>query len=153
MNVNHYADAAMMIRKPVANVFDAFVNPEITTKFWFTKSTGALTEGAEVEWSWEMYGVSVPVTVTKIVDHEQIVIKWGEGSQMSQVTWTFNAVTDAATYVTIKNDGFLSEGEGLISQIRDSTGGFTIVLAGLKAYLEHGIELNLIGDVSISLHF
>jgi hypothetical protein len=25
-------------------------------------------------------------------------------------------------------------------------GGFTMVLAGLKALLEHGIELNLVGD-------
>ncbi|SJN17484.1 hypothetical protein FM120_00535 [Sphingobacterium faecium PCAi_F2.5] len=28
----------------------------------------------------------------------------------------------------------------------DSTGGFTTVLDGCKAYLEHGIDLNLIAD-------
>ena len=32
------AKAEMLIRKPVAEVFEAFINPEITTKFWFTKS-------------------------------------------------------------------------------------------------------------------
>ncbi len=30
----------MLIRRPVADVFEAFVNPDITTKFWFTKSQG-----------------------------------------------------------------------------------------------------------------
>ena len=32
----------MLIRKPVAEVFEAFVDPDITTKFWFTKSSGRL---------------------------------------------------------------------------------------------------------------
>jgi len=37
-------------------------------------------------------------------------------------------------------------GDELTDRRIDSTGGFTMVLAGLKAWLEHGIELNLIGD-------
>jgi uncharacterized protein YndB with AHSA1/START domain len=37
--------AQMLIRKPVKDVFEAFVNPAITTKFGFTKSTGRLEEG------------------------------------------------------------------------------------------------------------
>jgi hypothetical protein len=32
----------MLVRKPVADVFEAFVKPDITTKFWFTKSSGRL---------------------------------------------------------------------------------------------------------------
>jgi hypothetical protein len=34
----------------------------------------------------------------------------------------------------------------VIAQAIDSKGGFTIVLAGLKAWLEHGIALNLVAD-------
>jgi uncharacterized protein (DUF2249 family) len=33
-----------------------------------------------------------------------------------------------------------------VAQALDSTGGFSFVLAGVKAFLEHGIELNLIAD-------
>jgi len=54
-------EAGMLIRKPPAVVFDAFVNPEVTTNFWFTKSSGKLTQGESVEWSWEMYNFSVQV--------------------------------------------------------------------------------------------
>jgi len=46
----------------------------------------------------------------------------------------------------IKNYGFNKEGDELLDIIKDTTGGFTTVLDGLKAYLEHNINLNLIAD-------
>lgn len=60
--------------------------------------------------------------------------------------WTFKNLGKAGTFVSIVNHGFQGETEKLISQIRDSTEGFTLVLAGLKAYLEHNIQLNLVFD-------
>jgi len=33
-----FAEAGMLIRKPVEQVFEAFINPEITTSFWFLKA-------------------------------------------------------------------------------------------------------------------
>ena len=39
------AKAQMLIRKPVAQVFEALVEPAITSRFWFSKSSGRL-EGA-----------------------------------------------------------------------------------------------------------
>lgn len=144
---NHYADAQMAIRKPVAQVFEAFINPAITTKFWFTKSSGSLEVNKEVKWSWEMYQVSVPLWVKTVIPNESIIIEWGIGPQQSTVEWSFKAITDNLTYVSTTNSDFKATSpDELISLIRDSTGGFTLVLAGLKAYLEHGIGLNLIGD-------
>ena len=52
------AEAALLIRRPVAEVFEAFVDPAITTRFWFSKSSGRLEPGARITWSWEMYGAS-----------------------------------------------------------------------------------------------
>jgi hypothetical protein len=57
MDSNVYVEAQMLIRKPVEDVFEAFINPEVTTHFWFTKSTGRLEEGKTITWEWEMYGV------------------------------------------------------------------------------------------------
>jgi hypothetical protein len=34
----------------------------------------------------------------------------------------------------------------VVASAIDNAGGFSYVLAGLKAYLEHGVQLNLIGD-------
>jgi uncharacterized protein YndB with AHSA1/START domain len=60
------ARAGMLIRKPVAEAFEAFINPEITTKFWFTKSSGRLEAGKQVTWTWEMYNHSAQVTVKEV---------------------------------------------------------------------------------------
>ena len=48
-------ETGMLIRKPVAHVFEAIVNPEITTQFWFTRSSGRLMVGRPIRWDWEMF--------------------------------------------------------------------------------------------------
>lgn len=58
----------------------------------------------------------------------------------------FSELSKETTYVVIKNYGFSQTGNELIEVIKNNTGGFTTVLDGLKAYLEFGIELNLISD-------
>ena len=42
------AKAEMLIRKPVAEVFEAFVDLAITPKFWFTKASGRLEPGKQI---------------------------------------------------------------------------------------------------------
>lgn len=136
----------MLIRKPAADVFDAFVNPGLTTKFWFTKSSGRLEAGQSAQWEWEMYGISISVTV-KIVDPPQrLVIEWPGYSGPTTVEWTFEPQPDGTTFVNITESGFTGSGDEVVKQVADSTGGFSLVLAGLKAFLEHGLQLNLIVD-------
>jgi hypothetical protein len=50
------------------------------------------------------------------------------------------------TFVTVTEEGFTGDGDELVKQVTDSTQGFTLVLAGAKALLEHGIRLNLVPD-------
>jgi len=136
----------MLIRKPVADVFEAFVDPDITTRFWFTKGSGRLEAGQQVQWDWEMYGISIPVTVKAIEPHKRILIEWPGYSGPTLVEWIFRALEDGSTFVSITNSGFTGDGDDLVKQVTDSTQGFTLVLAGLKALLEHGVRLNLVAD-------
>jgi uncharacterized protein YndB with AHSA1/START domain len=71
------AKAEMLIRKPVAKVFEAFVNPAITSRFWFTKSSGPLEAGEHITWTWEMYNMSIEVDVKEIEANKRILIEWG----------------------------------------------------------------------------
>jgi uncharacterized protein YndB with AHSA1/START domain len=137
-------EAQMLVRRPAAEVFNAFTDPDVTTKFWFTKSSGKLEEGKEVTWWWEMYGVSAQVLVKEITPHSRIVIEWGEPA--TTVEFNFEAFTGDTTHVVIRNHGFHQTGDELIQAIKDNTGGFTTVVDGLKAWLEHGIQLNLVAD-------
>lgn len=134
----------MLIRKPVAVVFNAFIEPSITTKFWFTKASGPLEVDKLVTWQWEMYGASINVMTKEIIPDKMINTEWGHPA--TNVDYKFTAVTNDTTYVIIKNYGFKQTGDELIEVIKDSTGGFTTVLDGLKAYLEYNIQLNLVLD-------
>ena len=139
--------AEMLIRQPADKVFDAFVNPAITTKFWFTKSSGRLDEQKSVRWDWEMYSVFANVTVLALEPNKRILVEWGgENEQPTTVEWVFKSLADDTTFVTITNSGFYGDLTSQIKQALDSTEGFTLVLAGLKAWLEHGIQLNLTAD-------
>lgn len=140
------ASAAMLIRRPVADVFEAIVNPEITSKFWFTKGSGRLEPGASVRWDWEMYGASATVVVREIELDQRILMDWGSDDAMTTVEWRFTPHGDDATFIEVANSGFRGTGDEVVRQALDSIGGFTLVLAGMKAYLEHGIELNLVRD-------
>lgn len=40
----------------------------------------------------------------------------------------------------------------LVKYVAESTQGFTWTLAGLKAFLEHGIKLNLVADKNPDAH-
>jgi len=140
------ATASMLIRRPISEVFEAFVDPEITSKFWFTKGSGRLEAGITVHWEWEMYDISVPVEVKAIEPNKRILIEWPGVSEPATVEWQFTPYGDDLTWVTITNSGFTGTGDEVVSQALDSTGGFTFTLAGLKAWLEHGVELNLVRD-------
>lgn len=137
-------EVQMLIRKPVAAVFQAFIDPVITTNFWFTKSSGALEVGKTITWTWEMYGVSANVVANEIIENKKISTEWGEPA--TTVDYEFTALSEDTTYVVIKNFGFSQEGDDLIQAIKDNTGGFTTVLDNLKAFLEYNIHLNLIAD-------
>lgn len=134
----------MMIRKSISEVFQAFVDPAITTKFWFTKSSGILEKEKSIIWEWEMYGVSSKIKVVELIPNEKIAIEWD--NPHTTVEFEFSELSKESTYVIIKNYGFHQTGNDLIEAIKNNTGGFTTVLDGLKAYLEFGIELNLIRD-------
>jgi uncharacterized protein YndB with AHSA1/START domain len=141
------AETAMLIRRPVSEVFEAFVDPEVTTKFWFTDSTGRLEYGKEVEWTWKMYNITAVVLVKQLVRDEVIVIEWGpKGAPRSRAAWTFEAQDAQATFVSIVMDGFAGNEEEVFHNLIGSVGGFCWVLAGLKAWLEHEIRLNVVRD-------
>jgi uncharacterized protein YndB with AHSA1/START domain len=136
----------MLIRKPVADVFEAFIDPAITTNFWFTRSSGRLHAGRQVKWDWEMYGGSTHVTAKVIEPNKRIVIAWDGYSGRTTVEWKFAAHGDGATFVSITESGWTGSGDELVQYVTSSTEGFTWTLAGLKGFLEHNVRLNLVAD-------
>ena len=141
------AKIELLIRRPVKEVFQAFVNPDITTKIWFNRSSGPLELGTSVTWYWDLYKVSAEVRVLELDVNRRIYIEWkSDLNPPSNVEWKFEDRGESGTYVSVSHSGFDGNAEDMVEKIVDSTGGFALVLAAAKAYLEHGIELNIVAD-------
>ena len=136
-------ETQMLIRKSVNIVFNAFIDPLITTQFWFNESSGYLEAGKTVQWYWHKYQASAEVKVLKIKENELIQIEWGEPK--TKVDFIFEKITNMQTYVKIRNYGIPLQDQALINFVIDSTGGFT-VLDAAKIYLEHDIIAKLVED-------
>ena len=137
-------DVGMLIRRPPDEVFEAFVDPAVTTRFWFTRSSGRMTPGANLRWEWEMYGLSTSVRVQEVEDNRRIRFEWDEDDPTTVEVRLFPHAD--GTYVQITETGLSGDGDAVASHAAGSTGGFSIVLCALKALLEHDIALAAVRD-------
>jgi uncharacterized protein YndB with AHSA1/START domain len=137
--------AQMLIRRPAPEVFRAFTDPSVTTKFWFTHSSGPLAAGATVTWEWAMYGASTVVTVKEMVPDRRILAVW-EPESPTELEWLFLPGAGGTTLVRITESGFDGTADEVVAKAIDAMGGFTMVLCALKALLERGVTLTAVGD-------
>ena len=134
-----------LIRRPPAEVFAAFADPALTTRFWFTGSSGPLAPGATAHWEWEVYGVSDTVRVEEFDPPDRFVLTWGSNADL-RTEFRF-APRAEGTVVTVTETGMVTgTPEEAIAYVGDSTGGYALALCGAKALLEHGIELGAVRD-------
>jgi uncharacterized protein YndB with AHSA1/START domain len=134
----------MLIRRPCEEVYEAFINPEITSRFWFTHSSGRLDGEDEIIWKWGMYGVTTPVKVRYLHRNEKIIIDWGDPA--ITVEWTFVSRSDDMTFVEIRSSGFAGNADESVAAAIDTADGFALVLSGAKLWLERGLLSDFIGD-------
>lgn len=132
------------ISKPVAEVFDAVVNPAKLSAYFVTTGGGAsapLVEGSTVTW----WG-DIPVEVEQVLRHQKIVLRWdggaGEGRPpvKTRVEMKFDQLDDGGTMVTIAEGGWLESAAGLRKSYLNCE-GWTQMMCCLKAWLEYGINL------------
>jgi uncharacterized protein YndB with AHSA1/START domain len=141
-------DVGLLIRRPPHDVFEALADPSMTTRFWYTKSSGRMIEGAELTWQWEMYGASGKVWVKAVEADRRIRFAW-EGydpSQPTTVEFLLFPYDNDFTYLRITEAGFSGDADSQTSKALDSTTGFTFLLSSLKAALEHDITLRVTMD-------
>lgn len=141
------ATAGMLIRRPAMEVYEAFIDPAVTAQFWFSKASDRLDAGRPVTWTWEMYGFSTNVDVKKVIPGKKILVDWDAGTEtVNTIEWTFSEHSQGRTFVEVRNFDFKGDGDAKVTRAVDSAEGFALVLAGAKAWLEHGIELNAVRD-------
>lgn len=138
------ATAAMLIRKSVRDVFDAFVNPRSLEKFWLKSASGPLARDATVEWEFMVKGARETVTVTEFIPHQTIAFRWSDGIA---VTMRFEQHDASSTRLSVTATGFT--GTDAPSLAVNATEGFTIVVCDLKSLLETGQSGNMVRDKAV----
>src|SRR5215211_5157256 len=105
---------AARIAKPVAEVFEAIVNPAQLSRYFTTGGAqGRLETGATVTWDFHDFPGAFPVQVIEAVPHERIVLEWKANEQgpdvpeyRTTVTMTFKPTDDGRTLVEIAEEGW-----------------------------------------------
>jgi uncharacterized protein YndB with AHSA1/START domain len=137
------AKVSTLVRRPAADVYGAFVEPAMLTRFWLSRASGPLALGATVEWDFMVAGVKDTVVVTALEPSKRIAVRW---SDSSITEWTFEPVDSSTTIVRIAQSGFPNEDDDVVATAITATEGFTIVLSDLKILLETGSSPGLVRD-------
>ncbi|MES2694368.1 MAG: SRPBCC domain-containing protein [Verrucomicrobiota bacterium] len=139
------AQSQLLIRRPAAKIYAAFVEPRMLAKFWLKKASGPLALGKTVTWHFPVDGISDKVTATLLEPGRRIVVRWSDGTETE---WTFEAVTRTQTMVSVSQTVKGSARQRVEAAI-NGTEGYTLVLADLKVLLERKIRSGIVKDKGV----
>lgn len=129
------------IRKPAAEVFEAFVDPVKIGNFWFSSSSQRWEEGKTITLTYEEYDAQGDIHILEVTDHQKIIYEWGrEEGEPHRVTITFEEKSQGTTIVDVIEDGFVDNDPELLPKLLDNKEGWVYTLTCLKAYLEFGVN-------------
>lgn len=135
------------IARPRAEVYEAVADPEQLSKYFTTGGArGRLDAGTEVTWDFHDFPGAFPVTVREAVPPRRIVIQWEAAAETSEkgtttTTFEFEPIDgDARTLVTITESSWRPTVDGAKAAFGNCE-GWTGMLAAMKVWLEHGINL------------
>ena len=136
------------IARPPAEVYEAVADPAILSRYFTTGgAVGRLTAGATVTWDFADFPGAFPVEVLEAEAPRTIRIRWaGEPAATidaagTVITFSFEPTDDGArTRVAIAERSWRPTPKGAEAAFGNCM-GWTGMLAAMKAWLEHGINL------------
>ena len=135
------------IARPCAQVYEAVADPDQLSEYFTTGGArGRLEPGADVTWDFHDFPGRFPVTVVEADPPRRIVIEW-DGEEASgetgrtRTTFEFEPLDgDTRTLVTITESSWRPTAKGAKNAFGNCE-GWTGMLAALKVWIEHGINL------------
>lgn len=131
------ARVSLQIQKPVEEVFEAIVNPQIMTKYFISESSGRMETGKELFWEFGDFPGKFPVKVTEVQSDSMVSFVWDEETIVRII---LEEQTDKSTVVTI-TEGEKELSEKNLEWLIGNTFGWGNFLDCMKACLEYGVQL------------
>lgn len=131
---------AVKINKPVAEVFRAFTDNTVISKYFVTESSAPIkAAGDKITWKWGEH--SAEITVTEYHENKSVAFSWQGYKVEYDVHCRFEfEETGSATKVTVTEEGWKKDDEGIISSLANSE-GWTDMLSSMKAWVMYGVDL------------
>lgn len=133
----------LKIRKPVAEVFEAVVDPKQLSSYFVKTSSGRLVEGDTVKWVFaEVPDSPCDVIVRSVRKDERLVLEWDaeDGPYRTTIEMTFHPLDGGHTMVKVTESGWRPTDEGIKASY-GNCGGWMHMLVCLKGHLEYAINL------------
>ncbi len=135
------------VGRPVAEVFEAVADPKQLSSYFTTGGASARLEpGTTVTWDFHDFPGAFPVEVDEVVPNERLVLRWDAAENgrpagyKTTVTMSFRPTDDGRTLVEIEEKGWREAEAGLQASYGNCM-GWAQMLAALKMWVEHGINL------------
>ena len=128
----------MLIRRPAADLYRAFIEPDQLTRFWLASASAPLEVGKSVRWEFMVPGAVANLQAKELEKGRRILVEWEDGATTE---WLFEPHDKDSTVVKVDH-----QAEGDLASANESTQGYTIVLCDLKTLLETGTSTNLVRD-------
>lgn len=145
---NITAKATSIVHAAPAQVFEAIVNPDIMSKYWFTRRDAGLKQGEIVLWYIGDHedAFAFEVHIKELIESELIRVEWWGGEHFTEVTFRLRKTEADHTHLSIEEQGFKGPANDIVASALDSTSGFNQVIIALKALVEHGVSINVVDD-------
>ncbi|GAB3592872.1 hypothetical protein CFAEC_03145 [Corynebacterium faecale] len=128
-------------------VYEAIADPRQLSRYFTTGGAqGRMESGATLTWDFADFPGAFPVSVVEAVPSRRLVLEWAgtdtvTDSGTTTITFIFEAADDyTRTRVTITGQGWRPTPNGSLDAFGNCA-GWTDMLAALKVWLEHGVNL------------
>lgn len=128
---------------PPARAYEAVANPEqLQQHFTMGGAQGRIETGAIVTWEFADFPGPFQVEVIEADPPHMIVFDWGHpsGEGTNRVIFRFDPVDEERCKVSVTETGWMADADGIKAAYGNCM-GWTDMLAAMKAWLDHGIQL------------
>jgi uncharacterized protein YndB with AHSA1/START domain len=129
-----------MILKPIDQVFQSIINPDILSNYFISKASGPIKQGETVTWFFDDVGVQLLVIIKTIKENELITFDWKASGITTQVDIALIAIDANLTSVIITEKSFQLNNTEVLKALQQ-TQGWTDFVCSMKAFLYCGINL------------
>ena len=135
------------VGRPVGDVFEAVADPKQLSSYSTTGGASARPQaGKTVMWDFADFPGAFPVEIVEVVPNDRLVFRWDASEDdapagyKTTVTFRFMPTDDGRTKVEVEEKGWSDTEAGLKASYGNCM-GWSQMLAALKMWVEHGINL------------